>query len=200
MIDYLVGTLLFNTTYPNIMATYNYQLEEHDYHTHLLYTISKSSNANKVRANIRLLMTISFLLFAFIAYGNGSKNQMVYFIFLAIVSFIVMPFYTRWSYKKAYLKHVRLYYKDRMSEPTSITFNDRTFSISDNHGTSDLNTSEIEQINEIKDYYFLKLKSGQSIIIPLLKIENREVLSDELHAISTALEIPLNNETNWIWK
>lgn len=182
------------------METYNYQLEEQDYHTHLLFTISKSSNANKVRANIRLLMTISFFLFAIIAYGNGSNNQMIYFIFLAIVSFVVTPFYTRWSYKKAYLKHVRLYYKDRMSEPTSITFNDQLFSISDNHGKSDIEITEIEEINELKEYYFLKLKSGQSIIIPLSKIENKKKLSDELNAISKKLEIPLNNETTWMWK
>lgn len=182
------------------MSTYNYQLEEQDYHTHLLFTISKSSNANKVRANIRLLMTISFLLFAFIAYGNGSKNQMVYFIFLAIVSFLVMPFYTRWSYKKAYLKHVRLYYKDRMSEPTTLTLNDNTFSISDNHGKSELAMNEIEAINELKDYFFLKIKSGQSIIIPLSKIENQEILSNELNTISRKLEIPLNNEIDWVWK
>lgn len=182
------------------MRTYNYQLDEQDYHTHLLFTISKSSNANKVRANIRLLMTISFLLFAFIAYGNGSKNQMIYFVFLALVSFILMPFYTRWSYKKAYLKHVRLYYKERMSEPTTLKFNDQTFSISDNHGKSELALNEIEEINELKDYLFLKLKSGQSIIIPLSKIENPEILSDELNAISTELDIPLNNESNWVWK
>ena len=180
--------------------TYQYQLEEQDYHIHLLFTISKSSNANRVRANIRLLMTISFFLFALIAYGNGSKNQMVYFIFLAIVSFIVMPFYTRWSYKKAYLKHVRLYYKDRMSEPTSLTFLELTFSITDNHGASEINIKEIEEINQLSDYYFLKLKEGQSIIIPLSKIENQDSLADELESISVKHQIPLNIETAWIWR
>lgn len=182
------------------METYNYQLEEQDYHTHLLFTISKSSNANKVRANIRLLMTISFFLFAIIAYGNDSKNQMIYFISLAVISFVIMPFYTRWSYKKAYLKHVRLYYKDRMSEPTSLIFSDKKLSISDNHGESHIAINEIEEINELKEYYFLKLKSGQSIIIPLSKVENQKTLSSELNTISSKFEIPLNKETTWMWK
>ena len=84
--------------------TLNYKLEEEDYHTHLLFTISKSSSAIKTRNRIRFLMTISLILFAVMAYGNNSIGQTVYFSVLAILAFFFMPLYTRWSYRKTYLK------------------------------------------------------------------------------------------------
>ena len=179
---------------------YTYKLEEEDYHTHLLFTISKSSSAIKTRARIRLLMSISLLLFAFISYGNNSGGQTIYFFILAVLSFFLMPFYTRWSYKKTYLKHVRNYYKDRMSEPTTLNFQIDSISISDSQGESTIHYTELYEINELADYYFLKLKSGQSVIIPKKQIENQTELLNTLKKVSTTHSILWNDEKNWIWK
>jgi hypothetical protein len=179
---------------------YSYKLEEEDYHTHLLFTISKSSSAIKTRARIRLLMTISLLLFAFISYGNNSGGQTVYFFSLAVLAFFLMPLYTRWSYKKTYLKHVRNYYKDRMSEPTTLNFENDSISIFDSQGESSINFSELDEINDLADYYFLKVKSGQSIILPKKQIENQNELLNTLKKVSSTHSISWNDEKNWIWK
>jgi len=180
--------------------TLNYKLEEADYHTHLLFTISKSSSAIKTRNRIRFLMTISLILFAVMAYGNHSTGQTVYFSALAILAFFFMPFYTRWSYRKTYLKHVRNYYKDRLSEPTTTTFKSDVLLISDSQGNSQVDISELDEINELENYYFLKVKSGQSIIIPKLKIDNKEELTLTLKELSKNQPITWNDETSWIWK
>ncbi len=180
--------------------TLNYKLEEADYHTHLLFTISKSSSAIKTRNRIRFLMTISLILFAVMAYGNHSTGQTVYFSALAILAFFFMPLYTRWSYRKTYLKHVRNYYKDRLSEPTTITFKSDILLISDSQGNSQVDVTELDEINELENYYFLKVKSGQSIIIPKLKIDNKEELTSTLKELSQNQSIAWNDETSWIWK
>ena len=86
---------------------YTYKLEEEDYHTHVLYTISKSSSATKTRAKIRVMMTIFLVIFACISFGNNSPGQTIYFSILAVLAFLFMPLYTRWNYKKTYLKHVK---------------------------------------------------------------------------------------------
>lgn len=179
--------------------TYTYKLEEHDYHTHLLFTISKSSGAKQTRAKIRLLMTISLLIFSIIAYGNGSKGQSVYFLVLSILAFLLMPLYTRWSYKRAYLKHVKKYYQERMSEPTSIQFLNDSIHISDSHGESDIDLSELEEINEIEKYCFLKLKSGPSVIIPVGSMENGEDCKNALLQIAKKQDIQWNDERSWVW-
>jgi hypothetical protein len=143
-------------------------------------------------------MTISLLLFAFIAYGNGSIGQTFYFSFLAILAFLFMPLYTRWSYRKTYLKHVRNFYKGRMSEPTTLSTTEKGFEISDSQGESFVEFSELDEINELKDYCFLKVKSGQSIIIPIRKIDFD--VKSELIEISKKHAINWNDQTTWIWK
>ena len=130
---------------------YQFNLDEKDYHTHLLFTVSKSSSAIKMRNRVRFLMTLSMMIFAFIAYGNGSTGQALYFIFLTLVSFFLLPLYTRWSYKKTYLKHVRKYYADRMSETTGVEITENQILITDSQGESILGFDEIEAVNELND-------------------------------------------------
>lgn len=179
---------------------YTYKIEEGDYHTHLLYTISKSSSAIKTRAKIRMMMTLFLAIFAFMSYGNNSPGQAIYFSILAIMAFFFMPLYTRWNYKKTYLKHVKKFYKDRMSEPTSLEIKDKTITIADTKGESTIDFSEIEEINELSDYCFLKVKSGQSIIVPTYSIESSDNLIMELTTIAHEADIPWNDEINWIWR
>jgi hypothetical protein len=87
-----------------------------------------------------------------------------------------------------------------MSEITSIKLNENGFLISDSQGESDILYSEITQINELSEYCFLKLKSGQSIILPTYKIEESENLLVQLTSISQKNEIEWNDETEWSWK
>jgi len=182
---------------------FNYKIDESDYHTHLLYTISKSSTAIKTRSKIRWMMTITLLIFSFIANGNKStenSGQSLYFFILAVLTFIFMPLYTRWSYRKTYLKHVRKFYKDRMSEPTNLKINNSNFSISDSQGESILSFNEIEGINELKNICFLKLKAGQSIILPSHSISDWDNLKMNLKRISTENNWSWNEESDWVWK
>ncbi len=179
---------------------YTYKIEEEDYHTHVLYTISQSSSATKTRAKIRVMMTLFLVIFACISFGNNSPGQTIYFSILAVVAFLFMPLYTRWNYKKTYLKHVKKFYKDRISESTSLEIKSDALLISDTKGESVLNFSEIAEINELTDYCFLKVTGGQSIIIPTYSIPSSDNLLLELTAIADKHDIPWNDEMNWIWK
>ena len=47
----------------------------------------------------------------------------------------------------------------------------------DDNGTElKFNTDQIEVINEIRDYYFIKIKSGLSLILPKSKLEDPEYI------------------------
>ena len=179
---------------------YNYKLELDDCQTHLLYTISRSSSDIKTRAKIRLMMTIFLFILAIISFGNKSTGQGLYLCTLSILVYAIMPKYTSWSYKKTYLKQVKKYYHDRISEPTSFQILGNSFHIADSHGESTLLASDIEQINELANYCFIKTKSGQSIILPLHSIDSSEDLILELTSFADEAEITWNDEVNWIWK
>ena len=179
---------------------YTYKLEIDDYQTHLLYTISKSSSAIKTRAKIRLMISIFLVILAFISFGNHSIGQGLYLLFLSVLAFYLMPKYTRWSYRSTYLKHVKKFYKDRISEPTTFEIIGDSIHVSDSHGESTLSALDIDEINELANYCFLKTKSGQSIILPMYSIESSENLILELTDFADKFDIPWNDEVNWIWK
>ncbi len=179
---------------------FNYKLEIDDYQTHLLYTISKSDSAIKTRAKIRLMISIFLVILACISFGNHSFGQGIYLLFLSVLAFYLMPLFTRWSYNRTYLKQVKKYYNDRISEPTTFEIKKDSIHISDTHGESKLLFSDIEEINELANYYFLKTKNGQSIILPLYSIETSENLNSELTNFAHEFSINWNNEVNWIWK
>jgi hypothetical protein len=111
-----------------------------------------------------------------------------------------MPRYTRWNYSKTYLKHVRKFYQDRMDEKTTIQFNANSFTVSDSHGESVISYNELEQINELANYCFLKLKSGQSIILPSYQVENSEHILMQLTSIAHDKSIEWKYEREWTWK
>ena len=199
-LDYLYFKLKLLLLHTLNRMKHQFKLEEQDYHTHLLFTVSRSSSAIKMRNRVRYLISISMLIFSIIAFGNGSVGQGLYFIFLMLISFTLMPLYTRWSYKKTYLKHVRKYYKERMSEPTSVEITPNHLMVKDSQGESLIPFSDLDTINELKEYIFLKLDNGTSIIFPIEKIAKKSQLIEELKKLSEKENISWVDETNWVWK
>lgn len=177
-----------------------YQLKEKDYHTQLLYIVSQNNTITQTRVKVRLLLTISLIIFAIIAYGNEAKGQTIYFLVLAILVFIFTPLFTRWSYQKSFLKQVKKYYHDRLSMPTQIIFLTNEFEITDNHGEAKISAQEIERFIEINNYIFLLLKVGTSVIIPIYQIENQEEVVFEMRKLSINNDIEWKEELNWKWK
>jgi pantothenate kinase len=62
-----------------------------------------------------------------------------------------------------------------------------------------LGISDIEQINEIQDYIFIKSTSGESVIVPKGQIDAEKFMA-ELKAITKPKNIPWNSELKWRWR
>ena len=87
-----------------------------------------------------------------------------------------------------------------MDERTTTQFNTNSFTVADSQGESDISYIEIEQINELASYCFLKLKSGQSIILPTYQVENSENILIQLTATAHDNSIEWKDEREWTWK
>jgi hypothetical protein len=177
----------------------NYQLNETDYHTQLMYVVSKSEAFAQTIKKVRRLLTIALILFAIIAFNSGSIGQTFYFIALGILSFIFAPKFTKWSYKKNLLKQVQKYYSERLSMPTKVILTENSFEISDNNGEATIQATEIEKIIEIENYIYIRLKEGTSIIIPKKQIDAIEDLIFNLRKLAIDNEIEWEEELNWKW-
>ncbi len=61
-------------------------------------------------------------------------------------------------------------------------------------------TSEIVEIDEIPSTIFIRLKGGQSFILPKKKIVNIEAVKRTLKELAVRLNIEYDDDEHWEWK
>jgi len=175
-------------------------LDEQDYLTYQLYTASKTPRIKKARVRSWVFTTLTFVILAFLFYKSDNSFLGHYFLIAAGLSLILFPIYSRWRYKNHYLKYIKETYKNRFGVECSVNINDESISTQDKTGEAKINTSEIEEINEIKDYYFIKSKSGVSLIIPKNKSNNLENIENAIKSLVRNKGITHNIDLDWKWK
>ena len=142
---------------------------------------------------------ISFLCLAFLFSYSEKTWLMYYFLVLGVVAIIGMPFYTKWRYKRHYLKHVRELYKNNFGKMCTIKFMDECIEMIGEDGESKFKLSQITEVNEIADYYFLQLASGPTIIISKQKTTEREALANKIQELVSQFKIKHIINLNWKW-
>jgi len=116
------------------------------------------------------------------------------------MSLALYPLYSRWRYKRHYLKFIRDTYKNRFGEKSDLEFTADTIEVKSKTGEVKINKSEISEINEIRDYYFIRAKSGETIIVSKTKSDNLQKIKDEINVMVATLGIKQNIELNWKWR
>lgn len=178
----------------------NYILDENDYLQFQLYTASKSDRIKKQRKKSWIIMTLAFLSLSFLFYTTEMKSLMYYFAVFSILSLILFPIYS----KKRYYNHNKKYnletYKNRFGNTCTITFDEINIISSDPTAETSINLSAIEEIAETSQYIYLKIKTGGSLIIPKLKVENINLVQTYLENLAEKLKINFNKELSWRWK
>lgn len=173
-------------------------LNENDYLTYQLYTASKNKRSRNNRRKSWLILSVGFLLLG-IGFINSNEFYAYYFLGAGIISLIFYPFYQRYKYKKHYHKYVLDNLQYRFGKECKVNFQSDFIETKDITGESKINTSEVTQINEIGTHYFIKVKTGESLIIPK-SIINKDSFISELMTVFQNPNIVINRELNWRWK
>jgi hypothetical protein len=133
-------------------------------------------------------------------YQSGNMFLFYYFLIFGIISFIFYPFYQRWRYKKYYAKFIADTYKNRFGQIVNVEFTESTIETEDITGESKIHLTEIENVTETANYFYLKLKTGEHIIIPKSKIKSVSELKTTLRQLCIKLNIDFIENLNWRWK
>jgi len=175
-------------------------MDEHDYLTFHLYVASKTPRIKKTRTQNWIWVTVAFFSLGFLFFVNDNDGLTVYFLALGILSLFLYPFYSRWKYKNHYLKFVRETYKNRFGLESEFIFEDDFIGAKDRTGEVKINKSEVEQIDEIKGYYFVKARTGMVIMISKTKTPEIEAIKRQLQVMSEKFGIKRNTELDWKWR
>lgn len=177
-----------------------YVLDENDYLQHQLFTASKTNSIKKQRLKSWIIVTVAFLCLGLLFIDKEEKFLSYYFIGLAILSLLFYPFYQRNHYRKHYLKFIRDTYKNRFGVTSRVSFHEAYVQVNTSDSESKINYEALEEVNEIGNYVFLKLKSGGSLILPKNSIEPIEEVKEEIRKISKKYNLKENIELNWKWR
>ena len=161
-----------------------YTLSPGDYLNYHLFIASLSETLKEHRKRNWILWSVALLCLACMFYGDNDKLPACYFLFLAILCAIFYPYYSRWRSKDTYKEYIHEAYKNSFNKVSHVTINRQQIHNISENSESTISTSEIDKIYETLEYFFLNLKSGTTLIIPKLKIDNADLLKAELQSIA----------------
>lgn len=181
----------------NTEMNINYKLTNSDFLEYQLYTSSKSESHKKKRRNNRFIGPILFL-----PYGlyllNKDKNYVGLTIFgiSAVLWFIFYPQYSRRRYKNHFQKYVEENYKNRIDKSVEIDFDENSVNTKDFTSESKINGTELKELIETKNHFFIKLTTDLSLIVPKHSIKNQAEFKNRVIGFGAEYV----DELNWKWK
>ncbi|MGG5486029.1 YcxB family protein [Gaetbulibacter sp. PBL-D1] len=175
-----------------------YTLNFVDFLEYQLYASSKSELHKKNRNKSRIVIPILYIILGFfILYITKSASAIAFFAF-AILWYSFYPLYSKWKYKKHFEKHIKENYKNRIGKKIVLNFDKEVdFIETSDFGTqTKIQDSEFDKLIELKNHYFLRLKSELSLIIPKRAISEQE----KFKKLFSDIDLDYINESNWEWK
>ncbi len=161
----------------------------------LIFTASKSERIMKKKKNGWILLTVGSLILGICFYMQDNIAMTIYFGLTTIICGLFYPKYFKWRYEKHYKNYVNENYQKRFGEIAKLEITEEYIYSKDKTGEGKIKLKEIDEINETKNHFLLKISTGMSLIIPKREIDNIDLLKNEL----TAFRLKINNELNWEW-
>ena len=177
-----------------------YSLDKPDFLECQLFIASKSERVIKSRRKARLVVPITYLILGLLLFLFTDIVFTLIFITIGLIWYLYYPYYIRKRYVRHFEKALAESYKNRFGKLSLLKFGEEIIEITDYIGETKIRIQEIEEINEIKNYLFLKLSSGESLIIPKDKIKEENEFRHYISMLTERFYIKYNVELNWKWR
>jgi ABC-type multidrug transport system fused ATPase/permease subunit len=180
--------------------TIHYKIDESDYLIHQLFVASKSERIKKKRLRSRIIVPLIYVVLGLYFLVQSNVLLAIIIFIIGILWFFVYPIWERRHYIKHYKGLIKENYKDSLGIIATLEFDNDYILAKDTGSESKILTTEIEDICEIPTTVFVRLKGGQSLILPKDKIANFESLKSRLKELANHLKIKYNTDEKWEWR
>jgi hypothetical protein len=174
---------------------FKFSVEQIDFLTFQLFTVSKSDTVLRTRRRGQLLTSIAGLLLSINLFVTGSTIAGFVMLAVAVATYLFYPRYHRWRLKSHFLKYSKKNYGSQFGQEESLETKIDHIISKNIAGEGKVKSTELESLTEIADYYFLKMKNGSSIILPKRDIKEEKELVKELKKMG----VPLIQELEWAY-
>jgi hypothetical protein len=180
--------------------TINYKIDEKDFLTHQLFIASKSDRIKKKRQRSKLILPLIYVAFGLLFLFEDKVSLATTFFIIGLLWFFIYPIWERGHYVRHYRGFIKENYKDRLGRTVTLEFNNEYILAKDNGSESKVLTTELEEICEIHTTIFIRLKGGQSFILPKDRISDIEKVKGGLKELADHLKIKCSTDEKWEWK
>jgi len=176
----------------------SFKTHEDDFLQYHLFDAATNGSEQKKGGISYLWVIITLACLGFLAYQkvNSIPFSNLEFILIA-VCLCMYPVFKRWNYKNQYRKFIRKTYKNSLGKLYTIHFNNDFIGLLDDSGEAKIKFAEVAEVVETLNYYFLKLKTAHSIIIPKNELENIDALRKELIEVAGKANAKFIYDSNW---
>ena len=171
-----------------------YTLTEEDFLQHQLYLASQSPRIRKKEQRAWKWISFAFsalgVLLIISDTGYPAGHVSVLFGFITVLFY---PAYVKRKYVDHYRSFIQENYQNRTGYPADIELKEDHLFMKDKTGEGKLNLDELEKLVESQHHFFLRLKTGVSIIFPKDKIKD---LASFQQGFQDA-HVPIEPELDW---
>lgn len=175
--------------------TYTFKLDKEDFLVYQLFTVSESTHMKRKKRNSRILLTAGAIGIAWYFQSNGNIGMMYYFLFIGLLTGLFYPVYYRWRYKKHFNNFIENNYQNRFNNSSSISFENNEVIAQDSSGVGRVLFTEVEKLSEISSHFFMRLKSGDALIVPKGQLDNIYDFKNEFSKRGISIE----SMVDWKW-
>jgi hypothetical protein len=176
-----------------------YTLEENDYLEFQMFSSATSPNQIRTRKKSKWLLMISFTVLAFINLTTGDKIGGIVFTLLAILAFFVYPYWQKRHHKRHFKNHINEVNKPSFGIKNTLDIDDNFILSKSNGIEGKIPCSEVKEIIELKEHFFIVLNMYQAFILPKSQIQLIEDFRAFLKDFSTKLNIDYSVMNNYYW-
>lgn len=182
------------------MIEFKFIIEKEDYLQQQLFAAYTSKTISKTRYRSKILIPLFYLIIGLGFYMKDQTFGGILFVGIGILWYFFYPLYLKKRYIRYYSKYIDENYSNRFGKPESLLIDDE-YIVSKNYvGESKMRITEIVEINEISDYYYLKFSIGTTLIIPKSFVNNAIELENEIKKIAARFQIEHIVDLEWRWK
>lgn len=151
-----------------------FRVDEQDFLTYQLFSISQSRMARKRMLCTWIILILYIGAMGFYFYFLHEILLAIFFWILTVVLGFFYPKILWWIYKRNYKAYNRENYSGRFGFICHLEIGDNSIFLKNKTGETTIAISETETVYETDRYFFVRIKTGVSCIIPKYKIANSD--------------------------
>lgn len=174
-----------------------YQLEDIDTVQALMFYTWQNPTFKKKRNRNWLINTLALFSLSLCFWISNNNYFATWFLIAGVILGCGFPFYIRWQQKRNFINYIANFSKDWEQQVCKLVIEDGYIEISDNDSWAKIALKRVAVVHEITSYFFIRFKSGTTIVIPKNKINDVEAVRKELMELQPNFNIPMVTDLKW---